>query len=609
MGRPAGARVRLRGPDGRPVGAAPGARRAAPTSTSRCRTSPGRPAFASLARTAADLAGLADGRVEELPPAYAEIAHPALAHLERTLFADGAARRAAAARRRGALPRGQPAPRGSLELVADEVLDLLRDGTAARGGRPRLPVRSTASARRSRPCCRRRASPTRSRAASASGRRRSATPCSRRSASSGSPGAAATSSASSARRTPALPARTPTISRAASAASGSAPRSRSASSPCAASRCPALGRRPGGRDADRGRARPRRARCCAEPTGSRRRRSARPRGSTCGPSRRSAALLRELEGWRELAGELGARGRARGARAAARQARLGRGARAGRRARPRSAPGRAASTTVFVLGLEEGSFPRRASAVALPRRRRPPGARRADALAPRPARAGRRASATSSTPPARGRRGGSTSCARRRPTTAPRGSRAPSGTRRARCSTRPRWRRWTRRRPLSALTWPLEERRRPSASGCARSPSLAVARPPARPRRSPPRTAGSGGCSGRARRSSAATELTSPAVLAELAGARRPSTSPSSRPSPRARRSGSWSACSRRGRSTPRWTRSSAGRSPTRRSHRFYAGLPEGGRHRAGRAGASRGRRPLPAAAASRRRSRASARS
>ncbi|MGH3040144.1 MAG: hypothetical protein ACRDNG_00095, partial [Gaiellaceae bacterium] len=90
---------------------------------------PGRPVFASLGRTAADLAGLADGRVEELPPAYAEIAHPALAHLERALFADG--------------PQAEPPPlegavrflegagsRGSLELVADEVLGLLRRGTA-----------------------------------------------------------------------------------------------------------------------------------------------------------------------------------------------------------------------------------------------------------------------------------------------------------------------------------------------------------------------------------------------------------------------------------------------------------------------------------------------
>jgi ATP-dependent helicase/DNAse subunit B len=90
---------------------------------------PGRPVFASLSRTAADLADLADGRVEELPPACAEIAHPALAHIERSLFAD--------------VPQAEPPPlegavrflegagsRGSLELVALEVLGFLRDGTA-----------------------------------------------------------------------------------------------------------------------------------------------------------------------------------------------------------------------------------------------------------------------------------------------------------------------------------------------------------------------------------------------------------------------------------------------------------------------------------------------
>jgi ATP-dependent helicase/DNAse subunit B len=89
---------------------------------------PGRPAFASLERTASDLAGLAAGRVESLPPAYGEYAHPALAHLERTLF----------------LERSAPAPppldgavrwlesagaRGALELVADEILELVRAGT------------------------------------------------------------------------------------------------------------------------------------------------------------------------------------------------------------------------------------------------------------------------------------------------------------------------------------------------------------------------------------------------------------------------------------------------------------------------------------------------
>jgi ATP-dependent helicase/DNAse subunit B len=88
---------------------------------------PARPAFASLERTAADLAGLA-ARVEELPPRYADYAHPALAHLERALFED-------------APPPAPPAEgairflegagtRATLELVADEILQLLRSGTA-----------------------------------------------------------------------------------------------------------------------------------------------------------------------------------------------------------------------------------------------------------------------------------------------------------------------------------------------------------------------------------------------------------------------------------------------------------------------------------------------
>src|SRR5205823_1379055 len=49
---------------------------------------PGRVAFASLRRTADDLASLADGRIEELPPRSAEYGHPALAHLERSLFVE-----------------------------------------------------------------------------------------------------------------------------------------------------------------------------------------------------------------------------------------------------------------------------------------------------------------------------------------------------------------------------------------------------------------------------------------------------------------------------------------------------------------------------------------
>jgi len=88
---------------------------------------PGRPAFASLRRTVDDLSHLADGRIEELPPRWGEVAQPALAHLERGLFDD--------------LPT-QPVPidgavrfyegagaRGALELVGEELLALIRAGT------------------------------------------------------------------------------------------------------------------------------------------------------------------------------------------------------------------------------------------------------------------------------------------------------------------------------------------------------------------------------------------------------------------------------------------------------------------------------------------------
>jgi len=91
---------------------------------------PGRPVFASLARTASDLTRLADERIEELEPRPWDAA-PALTHLERTLFAD-------------AIERPGPPPldgairfleaagsRAALELVAEDVLELLRGGTPA----------------------------------------------------------------------------------------------------------------------------------------------------------------------------------------------------------------------------------------------------------------------------------------------------------------------------------------------------------------------------------------------------------------------------------------------------------------------------------------------
>ncbi len=89
---------------------------------------PGRAAFASLRRTADDLSALADGRIEELSPGFAEVAEPAIAHLERTLFEDAAAPVVID----GAIRFFEGAgTRGALELVAEELLALIRSGTRA----------------------------------------------------------------------------------------------------------------------------------------------------------------------------------------------------------------------------------------------------------------------------------------------------------------------------------------------------------------------------------------------------------------------------------------------------------------------------------------------
>jgi len=91
---------------------------------------PGRTVFASLSRTIEDLAALADGRIEELPAASDRIAEPALAHLERTLFGE-ATSAATASPIDGALRFFESAgKRGALELVGEELLTLLRSGVA-----------------------------------------------------------------------------------------------------------------------------------------------------------------------------------------------------------------------------------------------------------------------------------------------------------------------------------------------------------------------------------------------------------------------------------------------------------------------------------------------
>jgi ATP-dependent helicase/DNAse subunit B len=90
---------------------------------------PGRDVFASLTRTAEDLGRLAAGRIEELP-ASTEARTPVLAHLERFLFRDEAPERTPELDGSIRFLEGAGI-RGTLELVADEILTLLRESTPA----------------------------------------------------------------------------------------------------------------------------------------------------------------------------------------------------------------------------------------------------------------------------------------------------------------------------------------------------------------------------------------------------------------------------------------------------------------------------------------------
>ncbi len=87
---------------------------------------PGRAAFESLRRTEEDLARVASGAIEELPPRYGAIAPVALAHLERKLFEDVPG---AGPPIDGAIHFFEGAGgRGTLELVGEELLALVRAG-------------------------------------------------------------------------------------------------------------------------------------------------------------------------------------------------------------------------------------------------------------------------------------------------------------------------------------------------------------------------------------------------------------------------------------------------------------------------------------------------
>jgi ATP-dependent helicase/nuclease subunit B len=89
---------------------------------------PGRPAFEWLSGTSEGLQRLVDGALEELAPRYAEVASPALVHLERALFGGQAGDPPSIA---GAIRFFEGAgSRGTLELVGEEILALLRAGTA-----------------------------------------------------------------------------------------------------------------------------------------------------------------------------------------------------------------------------------------------------------------------------------------------------------------------------------------------------------------------------------------------------------------------------------------------------------------------------------------------
>jgi ATP-dependent helicase/nuclease subunit B len=92
---------------------------------------PGRAAFESLHDTVADLGALAAGKIEELPPRYEEYAPAPLARVERFLFEDTAP---GAPALEGAIRFLEGAgTRGTLELVAEEVLRLVRAGAEPEG--------------------------------------------------------------------------------------------------------------------------------------------------------------------------------------------------------------------------------------------------------------------------------------------------------------------------------------------------------------------------------------------------------------------------------------------------------------------------------------------
>jgi ATP-dependent helicase/DNAse subunit B len=87
---------------------------------------PGRAVYASLRRTVGDLSALAGDAVVELPPRSGEFLPAGLAHVERALFDEAPVRAPLDGSIRFLEGAGA---RGTFELVAEEALDLIRGGT------------------------------------------------------------------------------------------------------------------------------------------------------------------------------------------------------------------------------------------------------------------------------------------------------------------------------------------------------------------------------------------------------------------------------------------------------------------------------------------------
>ena len=270
--------------------------------------------------------------------------------------------------------------RATLELVAEAVLELVRDGIAPEEIAIVVPV-ARALARVARDSVRRARRSRRDRdAAAPRRRRRSGRRCSRCCASPGATARVASSSPSCARRTPgsarsdvdflegrlrgrAVVRGDRTIEETTKLRTGRplpmlellARRGRRRSPPPGRSCCAMAAQR----------LRPRRS------ARQRRRRSA-----TCAPPTRSAAILDELERLQEAGVAIRAEDVRLGSRARDRARRRRRRARPRGGARPRRAPARGRFEAVFVIGLEQGSLPRRDADVAVLRRRDAARARR-----------------------------------------------------------------------------------------------------------------------------------------------------------------------------------------------------------------------------------------